>query len=158
MAFWATWRFGRELFTPLEAFVAVVILDGSIEYGFNTTAFNHNILELPFFAFAGWSLYRAFVGNALRDWLLVGLWFALAFYTKYQAFVLLLPVLAFAVVDPHARQCWRKPGPYVAAAVSAVLCTPQFRGWRSSTTSARSNSPKARPSPPYPCLISCGRH
>src|SRR6478736_1145803 len=47
VAFWATWRFGRELFTPLEAFVAVVILDGSIEYGFNTTAFNHNILELP---------------------------------------------------------------------------------------------------------------
>ena len=126
VAFWATWRFGRELFTPLEAFVAVVILDGSIEYGFNTTAFNHNILELPFFALAGWSLYRAFVGNALRDWLLVGLWFALAFYTKYQAFVLLLPVLAFAVVDPHARQCWRKPGPYVAAAVSGVLCAPQF--------------------------------
>ena len=52
VAFWATWRFGRELFTPLEAFVAVVILDGSIEYGFNTTAFNHNILELPFFALA----------------------------------------------------------------------------------------------------------
>ncbi len=114
------------MFTPLEAFVAVVLLDGNIAYDFNTAAFNHHILELPFFALAGWSLYRAFVGNALRDWLLVGLWFALAFYTKYQAFVLLLPVLAFAVVDPHARQCWRKPGPYVAAVVSAVLCAPQF--------------------------------
>ncbi len=126
VAFWATWRLGRELFTPLEAFVAIVILDGSIEYGFNTTAFNHNILELPFFALAGWSLYRAFAGNALRDWLLVGLWFALAFYTKYQAFVLLLPALACALVDPRARQCWRKPGPYVAAAVAALLCAPQF--------------------------------
>src|SRR4029079_5989210 len=30
VAFWATWRLGCELFTPLEAFVAVVILDGSI--------------------------------------------------------------------------------------------------------------------------------
>ena len=37
VAFWATWRLGRELFTPLEAFVAVVILDGNIEYSFNTT-------------------------------------------------------------------------------------------------------------------------
>ena len=50
VAFWAPWRLGRELFTPLEAFVAVVILDGNIEYSFNTTAFNHHILELPFFA------------------------------------------------------------------------------------------------------------
>ena len=32
VACWATWRLGRELFTPLEAFVAVVILDGNIEY------------------------------------------------------------------------------------------------------------------------------
>jgi 4-amino-4-deoxy-L-arabinose transferase-like glycosyltransferase len=75
VAFWATWRLGRELLTPLEAFVAVVILDGNIEYSFNTTAFNHHILELPFFALAGWSLYRAFVDNSLRDWLLGCLWF-----------------------------------------------------------------------------------
>ena len=126
VAFWATWRLGRELFTPLEAFVAVVILDGNIEYSFNTTAFNHHILELPFFALAGWSLYRAFVDNSLRDWLLVGLWFTLAFYTKYQAFVLLLPALAFAVVDPQARRCWGKPGPYIASAVTAALCAPQL--------------------------------
>ena len=125
-AFWAIWRLGRELFTPLEAFVAVVILDGDIEFNFNTSVFNHNILELPFFALAGWSLYRAFVGGALRDWLLLGLWFALAFYTKYEAFVLLVPALLFSVVDPQARRCWGKPGPYIASVVCAGLCAPQL--------------------------------
>jgi hypothetical protein len=51
------------------------------------------------------------VDNASRDWLLVGLWFTLAFYTKYQAFVLLLPAFAFAVVDPQARRCWENRAP-----------------------------------------------
>jgi hypothetical protein len=125
-ALWATWRLGRELFTPLEAFVAVVLLDGNISYNFNTSAFNHHILELPFFTLAGWSLYRAFVGNAWRDWLLVGLWFTLAFYTKYQTFVLLAPAFIFSIVDSQARRCWRKPGPYIAAVVCAALCAPQF--------------------------------
>ncbi len=126
VAFWATWRLGRELFTPIEAFVAVVLLDGHISYNFKTSAPNHHILELPFFALAAWSLYRAFVGNAWRDWLLVGLWFALAFYTKYQTVVLLLPAFVFSIVNQQARQCWRKRGPYVAALVCAVLCAPQF--------------------------------
>ena len=125
-AFWATWRMGCELFTPLEAFVTVVLLSGNIEFSFNTSAFNHNILELPFFVLAGWSLYRSFVGSALRDWLLVGLWFALAFYTKYEAFVLLVPALLFSIVDPQARRCWGKPGPYIASVVCAGLCAPQL--------------------------------
>src|SRR4029078_266259 len=29
-------------------------------------------------------------------------------------------------MDPQWRQCCRNPGPYVAGAVSAVLCAPQF--------------------------------
>jgi 4-amino-4-deoxy-L-arabinose transferase-like glycosyltransferase len=73
---------------------------------------------------AGWALYRAFVHSALRDWTMVGLWFTLAFYTKYQTFVLLLPAFAFAIVDPQARRCWGKPSPYIASAVAAALCAP----------------------------------
>jgi 4-amino-4-deoxy-L-arabinose transferase-like glycosyltransferase len=124
VCFWALWRLGREFLSPLEALVAVVLLDGCIVFNVRTIEFNHNIMQLPFLALAGWSLYRAFVGERLRDWLLVGLWFALAFYAKYEAVVLLIPALLFAIVDPQARRCWKGFGPYLAAAVCAVLFAP----------------------------------
>ena len=151
VALWATWRLGRELFTPLEAFVAVVLLDGHISYNFNTTAFNHNILELPFFALAGWSLYRAFVGNAWRDWLLVGLWFALAFYTKYQAFVLLAPALIFSIVDPQARRCWGNQAP-TSPPSSAPDSAPQFI-WMAFVDHCSRNQVRGRQGPARPFAV-----
>ena len=126
LASWAIWRLGCEIFTPLEAFAAVVVLDGYAAFTMDLSGFNHNILQLPMFALAGWSLYRAFIGGAIRDWLLVGVWFALAYYTKYEVIVLLFPALLFSVVAPKARECWRTAGPYIAAAVCAILIAPQL--------------------------------
>jgi hypothetical protein len=124
LCFWAVWRLGREILSPLAAFAAVVMLDGNFAFTIYASEFNHNIAQLPLFALAAWSLYRAFVGQRLIDWALVGLWFALAFYAKYEAVILLAPALAFSVIDGRARRSWRGAGPYVAAAVCAVLFAP----------------------------------
>src|SRR3974390_564268 len=107
VSFWAVWRLGREIMSPLSAFVAVVMLDGNFAFNMHAIEFNHNIAQLPLFALAGWSLYRGLVGNRLGDWALVGLWFALAFYAKYEAVILLVPALAFSLLDPQARRAWR---------------------------------------------------
>jgi hypothetical protein len=64
------------------------------------------------------------VGNRLADWALVGLWFALAFYAKYEAVILLVPALAFSLIDAEARRAWRGAGPYLAGLVCAVLFAP----------------------------------
>jgi 4-amino-4-deoxy-L-arabinose transferase-like glycosyltransferase len=126
LCFWAVWRLGCAVLRPVEALVAVVLLEGSVVFNVHTMEFNHNIVQLPIWGLAGWSLYRAFVGGRRGDWALVGLWLALAFYAKYTAVTLVAPLLLFAAVDPHARRCWRTPGPYLAALVFLVVLAPHL--------------------------------
>jgi hypothetical protein len=92
----------------------------------HTMEFNHNIVQLPIWGLAGWSLYRAFVGERRLDWILVGLWLALAFYAKYAAVTLIVPLLLFSVVDPQARRSWRTPGPYLAILVFFAVLAPHL--------------------------------
>lgn len=126
LCFWAVWRLGCTMLRPVEALVAVVLLDGSVMFNVRTMEFNHNIVQLPIWGLAGWTLYRAFVDRQRRDWILVGLWFALAFYAKYAAITLIAPLLLFSVVDAQARRCWRTPGPYLAILVFFVVLAPHL--------------------------------
>ena len=126
LCFWAVWRLGCRIVRPLEALVAVVLLDGGVMFNLHTMEFNHNIVQLPIWGLAGWTLYRAFVDRRRLDWMLVGLWFALAFYAKYAAVMLVAPLLLFSVIDPQARRCWRTPGPYLAVLAFFVLLAPHL--------------------------------
>jgi hypothetical protein len=153
----APWRSGRRgdrarNCSRRSAPFAVVILDGSI--GFNTTvpttiSWNCRSLRSP----AGRCIGRS--SAALRDWLLVGLvrWRS----TQVSGVRLLLPVLASRSSIRTRGNAGASPD-RMSRRWSAPCCARRNScGWRSSTTSARSNSPKARPSPPCPCLIFCGR-
>lgn len=124
LCFWAVWRLARLIVSPLEALVAVVLLDGCIVFTLATMEFNENIVQLPVFALAGWSLYRAFTGKRVLDWALVGVWFAAAVYAKYAAVVMIVPLLLFSLADRDARASWRTPGPYVAMLVCMALVAP----------------------------------
>ena len=104
---------------------AVVLLDADIVFNIKSAPFNHNTAQLALFSLAGLSLFLGFKHGRLRDWLCVGLWFALAFYAKYEAVVLAAPAVLFSVADPIARRCWRTPGPYVACAVFLLLLAPE---------------------------------
>lgn len=125
-SFWAIWRLGREILDPLSALAGVVLLDGCMVFNAVTMEVNHNIIQLPFFGLIGWQMYRAFQANRLLDWILTGLWVAIAFYSKYTAAVLMVPIAIFALVDPTARRCFKHPGVYVAVAVFLVLMAPHL--------------------------------
>ena len=123
---WTIWRLGREFLDPLASLVAVLLLEGYVALNIYTKEFNHNIIELPLFGAIGLFLYRAFLRQRLRDFILVGIGFALAFLGKYVAATLLAPVLLFAVIDPQARRCWRNAGPYLAMLVFLALVSPHL--------------------------------
>jgi Dolichyl-phosphate-mannose-protein mannosyltransferase len=124
LCFWAMWRFGCEFLRPIESLIAVALLDGVRLFNALAMEFNHNVLQLPIWALAGWVLYRAFVAKRIVDWIWVGVCFAVAFYAKYAVMLLIIPVVLFAIVDPVARRCWRTPGPYLAMLLCAVLLLP----------------------------------
>ncbi|WP_233578735.1 ArnT family glycosyltransferase [Tautonia sociabilis] len=60
----------------------------------------------------------------LGCWSSVGLSWGLAMLSKYHAVFLPAGLLAFAAVDPRARQALRTPGPYLAGAIGLLLFAP----------------------------------
>lgn len=126
VAFWAVWRTGQRIMGASQALIGVLLLEGVIYYNLTSTEFNPNVLQLAFWALAGWSFHRAVKGNRLFDWLLLGLWGAGGLYSKYST-VLLLGVFVFLVVArPEARRCLKKPGPYLALLLTALLFLPHL--------------------------------
>jgi hypothetical protein len=72
----------------------------------------------------------------LHRWLLVGAWIGLAGLAKYQAALFGVGLVGFLTATHHGREWLRRPGPYLAAFVAALLITPVLvwngeNGWAS---------------------------
>jgi Dolichyl-phosphate-mannose-protein mannosyltransferase len=126
--FWAVWRVARLIVTPLGALVAVLTLEGVVFFNFMTPNLFPDLIELPFWALATWSLFRALRFGRRSDWLLLGLWLAGAAYAKYVGAILAAVMIAFMLIEPQARRCWRTAGPYLAAGLCLLLLSPHL-GW-----------------------------
>jgi 4-amino-4-deoxy-L-arabinose transferase-like glycosyltransferase len=125
-AFAAVWAMARPLIGALGAFAAVLIVDGLHYFNYTAAKFNHDVVQLPFWALAGFAYHRALRGGAMRHWLLLGLCIGMALWAKYFVVVLAAPLLLFALFDRDARKVLATPGPYVAAAVALVVMMPHL--------------------------------
>jgi 4-amino-4-deoxy-L-arabinose transferase-like glycosyltransferase len=126
------WRLARELLEPAAALIAVLALEGLHYFNFSAVKFDHDQMQLPFWALTGWLTYRAIAGDRARDWTGAGAALALAFWSKYAALALGVPVLLFLLLDPEARPRWRRPGPYLMGLTFLVVVAPQV--WWLATT------------------------
>ncbi len=126
LALWAVWRFAREIVEPLPALVSVVLLEGSRSFTYGSAALNHDVASLPFWALAGWTVWRAIRDDKLSDWALAGLWFGLGVYAKYSVALLLLTCGLFLLAEPKARRRLRSGGPWLAAGIFLAIITPQL--------------------------------
>jgi hypothetical protein len=126
VAIYAVWRLGREVAGPIVALIAALALEGIHFFNFSAVKFNHDVLQLPLWTLAALFFYRALTAARIADWLLVALFLAAAFWTKYTVAVFVVPLALFVVMDETARRCLRTPGPYAAAALFAVLIAPHL--------------------------------
>src|SRR5580704_7583109 len=120
------WLMARPLIGPLGALVAVLIVDGLHYLNYTSAKFNHDVVQLPFWALAGFALHRALRGRQLTDWLLLGLAVGLSLWAKYFVLVLALPMAAFVLIDRDARKSLATPGPYLAVAAALVTVAPHL--------------------------------
>jgi 4-amino-4-deoxy-L-arabinose transferase-like glycosyltransferase len=118
--------FARPLTGAAGALVAVLIIDGLHYFNYTAAKFNHDVVQLPFWALAGFAFCRALRGGAIRHWMLLGLSVGMALWAKYFVLVLALPLGAFVLFDRDARKCLTKPGPYVALATALVVMAPHL--------------------------------
>ncbi|MFA6264769.1 MAG: glycosyltransferase family 39 protein [Pseudolabrys sp.] len=116
----------RPLAGPLGALAAVLIVDGLHYLNYTSAKFNHDVVQLPFWALAGYALHRGLRLGRLRDWVLLGLAVGISLWAKYFVVVLVAPMVAFALVDADARKALLTPGPYIAAAVALAVMAPHL--------------------------------
>ncbi len=125
-AFAAVWAVMLRIATPAAAAASVLIIDGLHFFNFTAPKFNHDVIQLPFWALAGLSFHGALRTGRLGHWAVLGVALGLAFWAKYFVVVLGLPLLLFVLIDPRARRCLATPGPYVAAAISLLIIAPHL--------------------------------
>ena len=120
------WLAARPLAGPLGALVAVLIVDGLHYLNYTSAKFNHDVIQLPFWALAGFAVHRALRGRQTTDWLLLGLAVGLSLWAKYFVAVLAIPLALFVLIDRDARKTLATPGPYIAMAAALITMAPHL--------------------------------
>ncbi len=110
----------------LGALVSVLIVDGLHFLNYTSVKFNHDVIQLPFWALAGYAFHRALRGRQTLDWLLLGLAVGLSLWAKYFVAVLAIPLALFVLIDRDARKSLATPGPYIAIAAALVVMAPHL--------------------------------
>ena len=120
------WGAARPLIGAAGALVAVLIVDGLHYLNYTAAKFNHDVIQLPFWALAGFALHRALRGRQNFDWLLLGLAVGISLWAKYFMVVLAAPMAVFLIVDDDARKAWAGPGPFIAMAAALITMAPHL--------------------------------
>ena len=105
---------------------AVLVVDGLHYFNFTAPKFNHDVVQLPFWALAGVSFHAALRTGRLVHWALLGLALGIALWAKYFVVMLAAPLALFLLVDSRARPALLTAGPYVTAAVALMVAAPHL--------------------------------
>src|SRR5450631_2279889 len=127
LCLYGVYLLAREVVSPVEALIGVLALEGIHFYNFSAVKFDHDQMQLPFWAFTGLYFHRALVRGELFNWVLAGVCLAGAFWSKYAAVSLAATLGLFLLFDPVARRAWRTGGPWAMAAAFAVVIAPNIR-------------------------------
>ncbi len=125
-AFTLVFRLALPMTGALGALAAVMIVDGLHYYTSTSPKFNHDVIQLPFWALAGIAYYYALRTGRIVHWLLLGFALGMAFWAKYFVVILAFPLALFLLMDRNARPALRTPGPYVTALVALLIASPHL--------------------------------
>jgi len=126
LAYWAVWRVARRLYGTDDALIVLLLMTTIYFYGFPSPEFNPIILQMAFSAIAGSFFYTALRDDRLRDWVIVGIAAGLGLLTRYSTAMYLVAMAAFVLLQPQARLCLKRPGPYLAALLAVLIMLPHL--------------------------------
>ena len=125
-AFAVVWLMARPLVGPVGALVAILVLDGLHYFHYTAAKFNHDVIQLPLWALAGYAFHAGLRHRRVAHWLLLGLAIGLALWAKYFVVVLAVPLAVFLLFDRDARKALATPGPWIALAVALAVMAPHL--------------------------------
>lgn len=122
---------GRRLLDEPRAILAPMLLAGLIYFGDFSTKFNHNLVQLPFWAGFAYFLWLASESGKARWWLLAAAMAALGLYGKFSTAMPIALGCAWIVGDPKTRAQLRSWPPYAGLGLFLAMMTPLFYDlWR----------------------------
>ena len=110
VAFIAVWMTARPLVRAAGALAALLIIDGMHYFNLSAVKFNHNVIEMPLWALAGFAFHAGLRDGRLRHSILLGVALGLAWWAKYFVVILAAPLALFLLFDPDARRRLAAPG------------------------------------------------
>jgi 4-amino-4-deoxy-L-arabinose transferase-like glycosyltransferase len=125
-AFALVWVTARPLVGAAGALVAVLIVDGLHYFQYTAAKFNHDVIQLPLWALAGYAFHATLKRGRLLDWALLGLAIGGAVWAKYFVAVLAAPLALFLLADRDARKSLMTPGPWLALALALAVMAPHL--------------------------------
>jgi len=125
-AFAAVYCTARPMVGAVGALVSILILDGVHYFHFTAAKFNHDVIQLPLWALAGYAFHAALKRGRLLHWVLLGLAIGLALWAKYFVAVLAAPLALFLVLDRDARKSLAAGGPWLALVLALAVMTPHL--------------------------------
>ena len=126
VAFALVFALARQLVGASGALIAVLIIDGLHYFQYTAVKFNHDVIQLPFWALAGYAFHAALRRGGLGAWCLLGFAMAGALWAKYFVVVLAVPYALFMLFDRQARRAFATPGPWLALCVALVVAAPHI--------------------------------
>ena len=124
IAFAFVFAAARPLLGATGALLAVLIIDGTHYFQYTAVKFNHDVVQLPFWAMAGYAFHAALKRGRLVHWGLLGLALGGALWAKYFVVVLAAPYALFMLFDNKARRALATPGPWLAVVIALVVASP----------------------------------
>ncbi len=126
--FYSIWRLARNLLNSEKlALLAVFSMGGGYwYYNYESTQMNANTALMSAWAVSTALFYFALKTDHYRYWIGLGLVIAVGFYSKYTMLFWVVPGLLFCLIDPKARRCWRRPGPYLTGGIAFALFLPHL--------------------------------
>ncbi len=120
----AVFQLAREMVDIRRAVASALLLSGVLYFSWVSPEFNHNVLQMPFWAGVIFALWRARETGSTGWWALVGALAAGGMYAKLSTAVLLVVVQVYILLDAKCRASLAHRGPWVGLAVFLVLITP----------------------------------
>ena len=120
------YRLAREFFDECGAATAAMLLYFIYYYMPPAMKFCSHSTQIALLPAVGYFFWRGVKNGRLRDWLMLGLFSALATLGKYAALQVLAGCLVFMIIYPPARKRFASPGPYLAGILYLLLLLPHI--------------------------------
>jgi 4-amino-4-deoxy-L-arabinose transferase-like glycosyltransferase len=104
-SFVVIFRLAKEfLKNEVNALLAVILLEAIYFYNFTTPEFNVNVCQIPFWSLTAYYCWQSFKDDKIKNWILLGLFGALGFLSKYLFVYLLIGLIIFFIYDFKKRK------------------------------------------------------